>query len=36
MKKLGIFFICGLVSAFLLAGIAAAKETVVVYTLSNI
>jgi iron(III) transport system substrate-binding protein len=32
MKKLGVFFICGLVSVFLLAGIAAAKETVVVYT----
>jgi iron(III) transport system substrate-binding protein len=32
MKKLGVFFICGLVSVFLLAGIAAAKETVVIYT----
>ena len=32
MKKLGVFFICGLVSVFLLAGIAAAKERVVIYT----
>jgi iron(III) transport system substrate-binding protein len=32
MKKLGVFFICGLVSVFFLAGIAAAKERVVVYT----
>jgi len=32
MKKLGVFFICGLVSIFFVAGIAAAKETVVVYT----
>ena len=32
MKKLGLFFVCGLVSVFLLAGAAAAKETVVVYT----
>jgi iron(III) transport system substrate-binding protein len=32
MKKLGLFFICGLVSVFFLVGAAAAKETVVVYT----
>jgi iron(III) transport system substrate-binding protein len=32
MKKLGLFFVCGLISVFLLAGVAAAKETVVVYT----
>jgi len=32
MKKLGLLFICGLVSVFLLVGAAAAKETVVVYT----
>ena len=32
MKKLGLFFICGLVSVFILTGAAAAKETVVVYT----
>ena len=32
MKKLGLFLICGLISVFFLAGIAAAKERVVVYT----
>jgi len=32
MKKLGLFFICSLVSLFLLIGAAAAKERVVVYT----
>ena len=32
MKKLGLFFVCGLICAFLLIGVAAAKETVVVYT----
>jgi iron(III) transport system substrate-binding protein len=32
MKKLGLFFVCGLVSVFLLVGAAAAKERVVVYT----
>ena len=32
MKKLGLFFVCGLVSVFLLVGVAAAKERVVVYT----
>ena len=32
MKKLGLFFICSLVSVFILTGAAAAKETVVVYT----
>jgi len=32
MKKLGSVFVCGLVSVFLFCGIAAAKETVVVYT----
>ena len=32
MKKLGLCFICGLVSVFLLIGVAAAKERVVVYT----
>ena len=32
MKKLGLFFVCGLVSVFILTGAAAAKETVVVYT----
>jgi len=32
MKKLGCIFVCGWVCVFLLAGVAAAKETVVVYT----
>ena len=32
MKKLGLFFVCGLVSVFLIVGNAAAKERVVVYT----
>ena len=32
MKKLGFVLICGLISVFLLAGIAAAKERVVIYT----
>ena len=32
MKRLGLVFVSGLVAVFLLAGIAAAKETVVVYT----
>ena len=32
MKKSGLFFVCGLISVFLLVGIAAAKERVVVYT----
>jgi hypothetical protein len=32
MKKLGLLFICGLVSVFLFGGIASAKDTVVVYT----
>ena len=32
MKKLGLFFVCGLVSVFILVGAAAAKEKVVVYT----
>jgi iron(III) transport system substrate-binding protein len=32
MKKLGLFFVCGLVSVCLLAGAAVAKERVVVYT----
>jgi len=32
MKKLGLLFICGLVSVFLFVGTATAKETVVVYT----
>ena len=32
MKKLGLLFICGLVSVFLFVGAATAKETVVVYT----
>ena len=32
MKKLGLFFVCGLVSVFLLVGAAAAKERVVIYT----
>ena len=32
MKKLGLLFICGLVSVFLFGGTATAKETVVVYT----
>ena len=32
MKKLGLFFVCGLISVFLIAGVAAAKERVVVYT----
>jgi iron(III) transport system substrate-binding protein len=32
MKKLGLFFVWGLISVFLIAGTAAAKETVVVYT----
>lgn len=32
MKKLGLFFVCSLVSLFLLIGAAAAKERVVVYT----
>jgi len=32
MKKLGLLFICGWVSVFLLVGAATAKETVVVYT----
>ncbi|MBW2448836.1 MAG: iron ABC transporter substrate-binding protein, partial [Deltaproteobacteria bacterium] len=32
MKKLGLFFVCGLISVFLIVNVAAAKETVVVYT----
>ena len=32
MKKSGLFLVCGIIAVFLLAGIAAAKETVVVYT----
>jgi hypothetical protein len=32
MKKSGLFLVCGLISVFLLVGIAAAKERVVVYT----
>jgi len=32
MKKLGLVFVCGLVSVFLLVGAAAAKERVVIYT----
>jgi len=32
MKKLGLCFVCGLVSVFLLVGAAAAKERVVIYT----
>ena len=32
MKKLGLLFICGLVSVFLFGGAATAKETVVIYT----
>jgi iron(III) transport system substrate-binding protein len=32
MKKLGLFFVCGLVSVFILVGAAAAKEKVVIYT----
>jgi iron(III) transport system substrate-binding protein len=32
MKKLGLLFICGLVSVFLFVGAATAKETVVIYT----
>ena len=32
MKKLGLFFVCGLVPVFLLIGAAAAKDRVVVYT----
>ena len=32
MRKLGLFFVCGLISVFLIMGVAAAKETVVVYT----
>ena len=32
MKKLGLFFVCGLLSVFLLTGAAVAKDTVVVYT----
>ena len=32
MKRLGLLFICGLVSVFLFVGAAIAKETVVVYT----
>ena len=32
MRKLGLLFICGLVSVFLFVGAATAKETVVVYT----
>ena len=32
MKKTGLFFVCGLISVFLLVGIAAAKESVVVFT----
>jgi len=32
MKKFGLFFVCGLVSVFILVGAAAAKERVVVYT----
>ncbi len=32
MKKLGLLFICGLISVFLFVGAATAKETVVVYT----
>jgi len=32
MKKLGAVFVCGLISVFLFCGIAAAKETVIVYT----
>ena len=32
MKKLGLVFVCSLVCVFLLVGVAAAKERVVVYT----
>ena len=32
MKRLGLVFVWGLVAVFLFGGIAAAKETVVVYT----
>ncbi|MGD8343034.1 MAG: ABC transporter substrate-binding protein [Desulfobacterales bacterium] len=32
MRKFGLFFICSLISVFLIGGVAAAKETVVVYT----
>ena len=32
MRKLGLLFICGLVSVFLFVGAATAKETVVIYT----
>ena len=32
MKKLGLFFVCGMVSVFLLVGASAAKDRVVVYT----
>ena len=32
MKKLGLFFVFGLIAVFLIAGVAAAKEKVVVYT----
>jgi iron(III) transport system substrate-binding protein len=32
MKKLGSFFVCGLICVFLIVGVAAAKEQVVVYT----
>ncbi len=32
MKKLGLLFICGLVSVFLFGGTAIAKDTVVIYT----
>jgi len=32
MKKLGLFFICGVVAVFIFVGAAAAKERVIVYT----
>ena len=32
MRKSGLFFVCGLISVFLIVGVAAAKEQVVVYT----
>ncbi|MGD2100118.1 MAG: extracellular solute-binding protein, partial [Desulfobacterales bacterium] len=32
MKKLGLFFVCGLISVFMIAGVATAKDQVVVYT----
>jgi hypothetical protein len=32
MKKLGLFFVCGIVAVFLIAGVAAAKDRVVIYT----